>query len=242
MHRRNAGVGVLVLCSLLLTSCGGDDDYAASEAGASQVAPMLLGGAAAPTGYSWHGVAELLGDEGSDSAGDLGQQIDAAMAGVTTEPASCSALVPTADSIIAELYDHRDAAGAVEFLPTDPTDPAVIDALVSVADSGDTVDIATGKISAGKCGDFTRTRSDGTVTRFRASAQKASIDTTDDTTVITVLSDSVTPGEELIATIAGTVRGVHFRIAASGVTDLDVLTDLAQKQVAAVIGYMEGQD
>jgi hypothetical protein len=52
----------------------------------------------------------------------------------------------------------------------------------------------------------------------------------------------VTPGEELVTTITGTVDGVHFRIAASGVTDTQILTDLAEKQVRHIIEVMEGQD
>lgn len=127
-----------------LAACGSDEPTDTSE-----VAPMLLAEEDAPAGYTWNSVSEVL----TDSGDDLGQQLDAAMAGVTTEPESCAALVPSSDSIIAELYDHQDAVDAVEFLPDDEKDPAVIDAIVSTADAGDTADLASGKIDAGDCGD-----------------------------------------------------------------------------------------
>lgn len=233
--RRIPAAAAVSLAVLLLTACGGDDG---DPADTSAVAPMPLVSGDAPAGFSWNSVAEVLEDAGDD----LGNQLDAAAAGVTTEPESCAVLVPTSDSIIAELYDHRDTTGAVEFLPEDSNDPAVIDAVVSTAEDGDTAALATGKISADDCGDFTRTRSDGSDTHFRASAEKASVAATDDTTVITVLSDSATPGEELVTTVAGTVDGVHFRVTASGVTDLELLTDLAERQVAQITGYSQGQE
>jgi hypothetical protein len=57
-----------------------------------------------------------------------------------------------------------------------------------------------------------------------------------------VLSDSATPGEELVTTVIGTVDDVHFRVTAAGVTDVEVLTELAEKQVAQITGTQEGQD
>lgn len=228
-----SGLGVATLTALALTACGSDEPTDTSD-----IAPMLLTEEDAPEGYTWNSVAEVLTDAGDD----LGQQLDAAMAGVTTEPESCAALVPSSDSIIAELYDHQDAADAVEFLPVDENDPAVIDAIVSTADSGDTADLASGEIDAEDCSDFTRTDSSGTETTFHATSQKASVADTDDTFVITVLSDSATPGEELVTTVIGTVDDVHFRITAAGVTDVEVLTELAEKQVAQITGTQEGQD
>lgn len=221
------------LATLALAACGADEPTDTSE-----VAPMLLTEEDAPEGYTWNSVAEVLADAGDD----LGQQLDAAMAGVTTEPESCAALVPSSDSIIAELYDHQDSVDAVEFLPADENDPAVIDAIVSTADTGDTADLASGEIDAGDCGDFTRTDSSGTETTFHATVQKASVADTDDTSVITVLSDSATPGEELVTTVVGTVDDVHFRVTAAGVTDVEVLTELAEKQVAQITETQEGQD
>ncbi|AEK35894.1 putative secreted protein [Corynebacterium variabile DSM 44702] len=218
---------------LALAACGNDEPTDTSE-----VAPMLLAEEDAPAGYTWNSVSEVL----TDSGDDLGQQLDAAMAGVTTEPESCAALVPSSDSIIAELYDHQDAVDAVEFLPDDENDPAVIDAIVSTADAGDTADLASGEIDAGDCGDFTRTDSSGTETTFHATVQKASVADTDDTSVITVLSDSATPGEELVTTVVGTVDDVHFRVTAAGVTDIVLLTELAEKQVAQITGTQEGQE
>jgi len=212
---------------LALTACSNDEPTDTSE-----VAPMLLAEEDAPAGYTWNSVSEVL----TDSGDDLGQQLDAAMAGVTTEPESCAALVPSSDSIIAELYDHQDAVDAVEFLPDDENDPAVIDAIVSTAD------LASGEIDAGDCGDFTRTDSSGTETTFHATVQKASVADTDDTSVITVLSDSATPGEELVTTVVGTVDDVHFRVTAAGVTDVVLLTELAEKQVAQITGTQEGQE
>jgi hypothetical protein len=228
-----SGLGVATLTALALTACGSDE-----PTDTSGIAPMLLTEEDAPEGYTWNSVAEVLTDAGDD----LGQQLDAAMAGVTTEPESCAALVPSSDSIIAELYDHQDAADAVEFLPVDENDPAVIDAIVSTADSGDTADLASGEIDAEDCSDFTRTDSSGTETAFHATSQKASVADTDDTFVITVLSDSATPGEELVTTVIGTVDDVHFRVTAAGVTDVEVLTELAEKQVAQITGTQEGQD
>jgi hypothetical protein len=228
-----SGLGVATLTALALTACGSDEPTDTSD-----IAPMLLTEEDAPEGYTWNSVAEVLTDAGDD----LGQQLDAAMAGVTTEPESCAALVPSSDSIIAELYDHQDAADAVEFLPVDENDPAVIDAIVSTADSGDTADLASGEIDAEDCSDFTRTDSSGTETTFHATSQKASVADTDDTFVITVLSDSATPGEELVTTVIGTVDDVHFRVTAAGVTDVEVLTELAEKQVAQITGTQEGQD
>lgn len=228
-----SGLGVATLTALALTACGSDEPTDTSD-----IAPMLLTEEDAPEGYTWNSVAEVLTDAGDD----LGQQLDAAMAGVTTEPESCAALVPSSDSIIAELYDHQDAADAVEFLPVDENDPAVIDAIVSTADSGDTADLASGEIDAEDCSDFTRTDSSGTETTFHATSQKASVADTDDTFVITVLSDSATPGEELVTTVIGTVGDVHFRVTAAGVTDVEVLTELAEKQVAQITGTQEGQD
>jgi hypothetical protein len=228
-----SGLGVATLTALALTACGSDEPTDTSD-----IAPMLLTEEDAPEGYTWNSVAEVLTDAGDD----LGQQLDAAMAGVTTEPESCAALVPSSDSIIAELYDHQDAADAVEFLPVDENDPAVIDAIVSTADSGDTADLASGEIDAEACSDFTRTDSSGTETTFHATSQKASVADTDDTFVITVLSDSATPGEELVTTVIGTVDDVHFRVTAAGVTDVEVLTELAEKQVAQITGTQEGQD
>ncbi|WP_297008258.1 hypothetical protein [uncultured Corynebacterium sp.] len=222
-----------VLPVFLLTACGDD-----GPTDTSAIAPMLLTEDDAPDGFGWNSVAEVLTDAGDD----LGQQLDAALAGVTTEPASCGALVPTSDSIIAELHDHRDTVNAVEFLPDDENTPAVIDAVVSTADDGDTTDLASGRIDAGACSAFTRTGSDGSVTHYRASAQKASVASPDDTRVITVLSDSVTPGEDVVTTVAGTVEGVHFRVTSAGVTDADVLTTLAEKQVAKISDATEGQD
>jgi hypothetical protein len=35
---------------------------------------------------------------------------------------------------------------------------------------------------------------------------------------------------------------VHFRVTAAGVTDVEVLTELAEKQVAQITGTQEGQD
>lgn len=228
-----SGLGVATLTALALTACGSDEPTDTSD-----IAPMLLTEEDAPEGYTWNSVAEVLTDAGDD----LGQQLDAAMAGVTAEPESCAALVPSSDSIIAELYDHQDAADAVEFLPADENDPAVIDAIVSTADSGDTADLASGRIDAGDCSDFTRTDSSGTETTFHATSQKASVADTDDTSVITVLSDSAMPGEELVTTVVGTVDDVHFRVTAAGVTDVEVLTELAEKQVAQITGTQEGQD
>jgi hypothetical protein len=228
-----SGLGVATLTALALTACGSDEPTDTSD-----IAPMLLTEEDAPEGYTWNSVAEVLTDAGDD----LGQQLDAAMAGVTTEPESCAALVPSSDSIIAELYDHQDAADAVEFLPVDENDPAVIDAIVSTADSGDTADLASGEIDAEDCSDFTRTDSSGTETTFHATSQKASVADTDDTFVIIVLSDSATPGEELVTTVIGTVDDVHFRVTAAGVTDVEVLTELAEKQVAQITGTQEGQD
>jgi len=149
-------VGVLVL----LTACGGSNDGGDKTADApSAVAPMLLTNDDAPQGYSWNSVADILTDED----GGLGNQLDAAANENKTEPASCSALAPTADSIIGELYENRESAAAVEFLPTDADDsqdPSVIDAVVSTANQGDTVDIATGVVSADDCSQFTRTGSE----------------------------------------------------------------------------------
>jgi len=54
----------------------------------------------------------------------------------------------------------------------------------------------------------------------------------DDATVITVVSDSTDPAEALITTVAGTVAGAHFRVTAAGVSDADLLTQLAEKQVS----------
>lgn len=233
-------LSILGICGVvLLSACSGGDTGSSTDAmDSSTVSSMLLTKDATPDNYSWNTVADVIGDAGDD----LGNQLDAAAAAVTVDPRSCLALVPTSDSIIAELYDHRDATGAIEFLPTDSTDPAVIDAIVSTADDGDTADLANETITAADCSDFTRTRSDGTVTHFRASAQEASMPGADKITVITVLSNSVTPGEELITTIAGTVDGVNFRITAAGVADLDVLSDLAQKQVTQIAEFMRGQD
>lgn len=224
---------VALVCPLMLTACGDD-----TPTDTSAVAPMLLTDGDAPEGYTWNSVAEVL----EDPDGTLGQQIDASVASVATDPASCAALVPTSDSIIAELFTHRDTADAVEFLPADDNDPAVIDAVVSTAEDGDTADLASGAVDTGVCGEFTRTGSDGGVTHYRANAQKASVASTDDTTVITVLSDSTTPGEDLVTTVVGTVDGVHFRVTAAGVTDVDLLTTLAEKQVAQISRGMEGQD
>lgn len=228
-----AALGVLTLVGL--TACGGSDDPVADT---SAVAPMLLTDADTPAGYSWNSVAEVLADAGDD----LGQQIDADAAATTTDPASCAALVPTSTSIFGELYDHRDTVGAVEFLPDDRNDPAVIDAVVSTADDGDTVDLASGKVGAGDCGQFSRTGSDGAVTHYRASGQSASNAVAQDMQVITVLSDSTDPGENLVTTVTGSVDGVHFRVTAAGTTDPDLLTGLAETQVNRIAEVMEGQD
>lgn len=227
-----AATAATAAAALALGACGSDQPTDTSE-----VAPMLLAEEDAPAGYTWNSVSEVLTD-----ADDLGQQLDAAMAGVTTEPEFCAALVPSSDSIIAELYDHQGAVDAVEFLPDDENDPAVIDAIVSTADAGDTADLASGETDAGDCGDFTRTDSSGTETTFHATVQKASVAETDDTSVITVLSDSATPGEELVTTVVGTVEDVHFRVTAAGVTDVEVLTELAEKQVSQITRTQEGQE
>ncbi|WP_261796859.1 hypothetical protein [Corynebacterium provencense] len=243
MPRTRRAPTVPEICTGLLTctacafvsACGSDSDRMVDT---SSVSTMLMTRDDTPPGYTWNSVAEVLRDAGDD----LGQQIDAEAASVKVEPDYCAALVPTSTSIIAELHDHGDTTGAVEFLPEDSNDPAVVDAVVSTSDDGDTASLASGRVSADRCSDFTRTRDDGSVTHFRADSSRASLASPDDTTVITVLSDSVTPGEELVTTITGTVDGVHFRIAASGVTDTQILTDLAEKQVRHIIEVMEGQD
>lgn len=228
-----AALGVLALVGL--TACGGADDPVADT---SAVAPMLLTDDDAPAGYSWNSVADVLADAGDD----LGQQLDADAAATTTDPASCAALVPTSTSIFGELYDHRDTVGAVEFLPDDRNDPAVIDAVVSTADDGDTAGLASGKVSVDGCGQFSRTGSDGAVTHYRASSQSASNAVAQDMRVVTVLSDSTDPGENLVTTVTGSVDGVHFRVTAAGTTDPDLLTELAETQVNRIAGTMEGQD
>lgn len=228
-----AGVLAGVLVTGSLAGCSGD-----KVTDSSSVAPMLLTDRDTPEGYTWNSVAEVL----RDADDGLGNQLDASANATTTQPASCAALVPTSDSIIAELYGHRDSTGAVEFLPRDSTSPAVIDAVVSTADDGDTSSLATGKVTVSDCAEFTRTGSDGTVTTYRATSQKASLATTDDTTVFTVSSDSVNAGESLVITVAGTVDGVHFRVTAAAVSDVATLTDLAEKQVSHIGEVMEGQD
>ncbi|AGP30140.1 hypothetical protein [Corynebacterium terpenotabidum] len=241
MHRpRLAALGALGALGLTVTlaACGGDDGEDEDFVDTSSIASLLLTSEDAPSGYSWNSVAEVLEGAGDD----LGQQLDASAASVTTSPENCAALVPTADDLLAEIYDHSDTVGAIEFLPDDEDDPAVIDAVVSIADDGDTALLAGGDLDVDQCGEFTRTYADGSVTNYRANAQKASIAATDDTTVITVLSDSATEGEEITSTVTGTVDGVHFRITAVGVTDTDVVTSLAEAQVARITGVREGQD
>ncbi|MGO3361057.1 MAG: hypothetical protein ACTIL2_01320 [Corynebacterium sp.] len=214
-----AGAGLL----LGSAACSSDDSGNGNGSGdGSDADPsdLALTDSAAPAGYDWNDVGEVLSDEGFSD--DLQAPL--------IDPEQCAALDPSALSVLVELRDNQDTSAAVEFLPHDETDPAIVNAIVSTDP-----DFLAMPEDISECETFTQTSEEDPQAEpvtYQASAEQSEIVGAEDTEVITIVSDSEgAGGGEATSIVTGTVNGVAFRVSGSGIEEPRILMDLVDRQV-----------
>lgn len=243
-HRVSRGAGLGLALALVagggLAACGSDDDGdgaagggtgsggGSGSGGAPAPSDLMLTDSASPAGYSWNDVAEVLGDD--EQFDELREIADATV----TDPAECATLSPTAVSVLMDLREHSDTTAAVEFLPHDERDPAVVQAMVSTDPEALAVpdDLSV-------CESFTQENEadPGTpATTYQVSAEETEVIGAEGVQVITILGDSQAPGgDEPTSLVVGTVGDIGFRVSASGIEEPRILMDIVDRQVDQII-------
>lgn len=240
-----------------LAACGGDDgdgggdggsagasgtssasdssDSSGSSGDSPSPSDLMLTDSASPAGYSWNDASEVLGDD------EQFDQLNEIAEATVTDPEQCAPLAPSAVSVLVDLRDNPDTTGAVEFLPHDETDPAVVDAVVST----DPESLALPEDMA-QCETFTQNNEaaeDEPEVTYQASTSDTEIVGAENTKVVTITSDSQGPGgDETTSVITGTVNGVAFRVTASGIEEPRILTDIVDRQVDRIAEVTSGGD
>lgn len=189
---------------------------------------LMLTDSASPAGYSWNDVAEVLGDD--EQFDELSEIADATV----TDPEECSTLSPTAVSVLVDLRENADTTAAVEFLPHDETDPAVVQAMVSTDPEALAV---PDDLSA--CETFTQHNEVDAGTpeaTYQVSAEDSNVEGAENVQVITITSDSQSPGgDEPTSLVVGNVGDIPFRVSASGIEEPRILMDIVDRQVDQII-------
>lgn len=225
-------------------ACSSDDSGDSGDAGqtdsadsggavSDNPADMILTDSDTPAGYEWNNVADVLEDGEDDTADQLRSIAEATL----TDPEQCGALAPRAVSILATLQDNQDTAAAVEFLPQDESDPAVINAMIST-DPENTGMALPDDLS--ECSSFTQSSEmdpDSPAVNFETDVTDAEVLGAEDVHVITVVNDADSQsGDNPASVVVGTVDGVAFRVNASGIEEPQLLLDLVDRQVDRIRG------
>lgn len=225
-----AATGLLVSAA----ACSSDD----ADSGKS-ASDMVLTDSDTPAGYEWNDAADALEDGDDDDISELLATAEA----VKTDPEQCASLAQSPVTVLAMLQDNPDTTAAVEFLPQDETDPAVINAVLSTdpENTGMTLpdDLA-------ECASFTQSSDldqEGGAVNYQAEVTDADVLGAENVHVVTVVNDSDSQsGENPASVVVGSVDGVAFRINASGVEEPNILLDLVDRQVDRIRGNDPDED
>jgi len=224
-----AGLLVLGACS----SESGDAAEPSNESTTSSVAAtpavaseVVLTEAEAPAGYEYSDVAEVLLEGAEQENHEDVLAVLAEISGTnTTEPAQCSALLPTAVDMLTHIQQDPQATAATEFSDAEGN-------VISVfATTSEAIERAPADLA--ECATFTRAATDPALDLqivYRTEPLAIEVDGAETQTAARIVSDQDV-AEPAQSTFSGTVDGVYFQIYTSQALDDQLLTDIAQAQV-----------
>ena len=226
-----AAAGLLALGACSSGSGGSEADSSSQTPASSAAAPavaadVVLAEADAPAGYTYSDVAEVLtAGEGREDHEDVLAVLAEISGTNTTEPARCSALLPTAVDMLTHIQQDPQASAATEFSDAQGN---VISVFATTSES-----IERAPADPAECATFTRTATDPAVdlqVAYRAEPIAIEVDGAESSTAARIVSDQDV-AEPAQSTFSGTVDGVYFQIHASQALDDQLLTDMAQAQI-----------
>lgn len=186
----------------------------------------MLAEADAPAGYTYSDVAEVLtAGEGREDHEDVLAMLAEISGTNTTEPAQCSALLPTAVDMLTHIQQDPQASAATEFSDAEGN---VISVFATTSES-----IERAPVDLAECATFTRTATDPAVDLqvvYRAEPIAVEVDGAESATAARIVSDQDV-AEPAQSTFSGTADGVYFQIHTSQALDDQLLTDMAQAQI-----------